>query len=377
MTAPVRPALARAGLLLGLLALALPARAQGTITVLNRERKPAVQSGVTVVSETLQTVKIRRGESERSYATADIADVTYGPGSQAFEAGLKALSANDLSNAESLFAQAAKDSSPGWVAAHALLRQAEASARRGSARLPQAREAIEEFLKRFPDHRLLPQALLAKARYAHLGGDAAATDAAVAQVLQLSKEGKVTPDWAVRAHLALADLRLDAGDAKAASAAYASATQAAQAAEPAFAQRPDLQATVAELALAARTGTASCMLAGGDVAGARSYYAQLATEGKGNAALEAAAANGLAECDFRDKDKLKEAQLGFAKVAVSAFAVPSERARALYFLGRCAEELGKQNAEPNGRQKAASYYQEVVDRYPNTRWARLAQEAKP
>jgi outer membrane protein assembly factor BamD (BamD/ComL family) len=349
---------------------------QGSITVLNRERKPTVQPG-TVVSETLATVKFKRGEAERNYDTKDVSAVAYGPGSEAYEGGLKALAENDLANAESLFAQAAGDTQPGWVAAHALLRQADAAARRGPARLAEAREGIEQFLKRFPDHRLLPQALLDKARYAFQSGDAATTDAAVAQVLQLAKDGKATPDWSVRAHLALADLRLDAGDAKAATTAYASAEQAAQAAQPGLAERPDLVPVVADLSLSARVGTATCMLAGGDLAGARAYYAKLAAAGKDRADVQAASANGLAECDFRDQGRLKEAQLGFARTAVSAFGVPTERARALYFLGRCAEELARQDAEPDGRLMAAAYFKEVTDRYPTTRWARLAQQSQP
>jgi TolA-binding protein len=361
------------------LALALASGAaaqQGSITVLNRERKPTIQPG-TVVSETLTTVKIKRGEAERSYDTKDVSAISYGPGSQAFEDGLKALAANDLANAESLFAQAAGDSQPGWVAAHALLRQAEAAARRGPTRLAQAREGIEQFLKRFPEHRLLPRALLDKARYAFQAGDAATSEAAVAQVQQLAKDGKVTPDWSVRAQLALADLRLDSGDAKSASSAYAAAEQAAGPAHAALGDRPDLVPVIADLSLSARVGTASCMLAGGDLAGARAYYAKLAADGKDRVDVMAAAANGLAECDFRDTGRLKEAQLGFARTSVSAFGVPSERARALYFLGRCAEELARQNAEPDGRQKAAMYFKEVADRYPSTRWARLSQQSKP
>ena len=350
---------------------------QGSITVLNRERKPTTVGDVTVVSETLTSVKYRRAESERSYETKDVSAIAYGQGSEAWERGLKALAANDLANAESLFGLAAGDSQPGWVAAHALLRQAEAAARRGSARLPQAREAIEHFLERFPEHRLLPQALLDKSRYAFLAGDAAGADAAAAQVQQLAKEGKVTPDWAVRAHLALADLRLDAGDAKSAATPYVAAEQAARAAQPALTARPDLAQVLADLSLSARIGSASCMLSGADVAGARVYYAQLAADGKDRPDVQAAAANGLAECDFRDEGRLKEAQLGFARVAVSAFGVPSERARALYFLGRCAEELGQQQVEPDGRQKAVAYYEEVVVRYPATRWARLARQSKP
>jgi TolA-binding protein len=130
------------------------------------------------------------------------------------------------------------------------------------------------------------------------------------------------------------------------------------------------------LALTARTGIASVMLADGDLAGARSYYQQLAADGAGNAAVQAAADNGLAECDFRDPSRLKEAQRGFAEVAISSAGVPAERARALYFLGQCAQRLGEQDREPGARQKADAYYQEVVTRYPDTRWAGLARQAQ-
>ncbi len=358
------------------LLLAASAGAQGAVTVLNRERKPAPQAGE-VVSETLASVKVKSGGRERSFDTRDVVSIAYGRGSPAFEQGTRALADADFANAESLFAQAAQDTEPGWVAAHALLRQAEAAARRGASRLPQAQQAVQEFLRRYPDHRLLPQALLDQARYASLASDAAGVDAAAARVLQLARDGKVTPDWAVRAHLLLADLQLDAGSGKAATASYAAAEQAAAAGQQQVADRPDLLASLAELSLAARTGTASCMLAAGDASGARSYYARLAADGQGNTAIEAAAANGLAECDFRDPARLKDAQLAFARVAVTAVGVPTERARALYFLGRCAESLGGKGLEPDSRQKAAAYYQDVLDRYPGTRWARLAQQSMP
>lgn len=378
MTQPVVRA-TRARLLAGAalaLLLAAGTRAQDSVIVLNRERKPTPQPGV-VVSETLAGVKVRNGDRERSFDSRDVQSIAYGPGSPAFELAEQALAAGDFVNAESLFARAAQDAEPPWVAAHALLRKAASAARRGSTRLPQARADVEEFLRRFPEHRLLPEALLDKAGYASEAGAAAEAEAALAQVHELARDGRVTPDWSVRAHLALADQRLDAGDGQAAAASYAAAGKAAADGSRQVADRADLQAVLATLSLAARTGSASCLLLAGDVAGARRDYTRLAADGQGDPTVEAAAANGLAECDLREPGRLKDAQLAFARVAVTAVRAPGERARALYFLGQCAVQLGEQAREPDGRQKAAAYYQDVIDRYPDTRWARLARQELP
>jgi hypothetical protein len=202
-------------------------------------------------------------------------------------------------------------------------------------------------------------------------------DQSIASVLKLAQDGRVTADWQVRAHVAAGDAKLSAGDAKGAAAAYASATAAATTARGALADRADRLPLLEELALQARVGSASCLLADGDVAGARTYYAKLAADGKDNAAIRAAAANGLAECDFLEPGKLKQAQYAFAQVAVTAAGIPTERARALYFLGQCAEKLGAGNREPNASPKATAYYQEVIARYPETRWARMAQQSLP
>jgi TolA-binding protein len=356
-----------------------PAAGAQVITVLTQDRKPAPQRDTVVVDETLDTVRYTRGAGDKigSYDTKIVVSIDYGPGSASYERGLKALAAGDLVNAESLFLAAGKDTKPGWVAAHALLRQAEAAARRGAAGRNAARDALADFLKRYPEHRLLPDALLSKAAYAALDGDTATVDQSIASVLKLAQDGRVTADWQVRAHVAAGDAKLSAGDAKGAAAAYASATAAATTARGALADRADRLPLLEELALQARVGSASCLLADGDVAGARTYYAKLAADGKDNAAIRAAAANGLAECDFLEPGKLKQAQYAFAQVAVTAAGIPTERARALYFLGQCAEKLGAGNREPNASPKATAYYQEVIARYPETRWARMAQQSLP
>jgi len=379
---PLRAAALQAALLLvATLALALaaePARAQGTIGLLNKERKVAPQPTPMVLGETLDSVRFRtKAGTERTEKTADIAWIDYGPGSTSFEKGAKAMAASDFATAETLFAAASKDTDPPWVAPHALLQQAQAAVRRGKEGLVPARAAIAEFLKRFPDHRLLPQALLEQARLAALEGDTASVEAPIAQALKLAADGRITPDWAARAHLVTGEMRLEEKNVGAAKVAYGEAERAAAAGRNKIADRPDLEPVLATLALQARVGTASCLLASDDVTGARTLYQQLARDGQDDAAVKAAADNGLAECDFRDPGKLKDAQLAFARVAVGAAGVPAERARALYFLGRCADALGQQNREPDGPARAAAYYEEVVKRYPDTPWGRLARQSLP
>lgn len=363
--------------LLGVALVAPQSAAQGRVDLLNKERVVQPQKGAIVQSETLDTVKFIQGTNTREKPTRDVVFIDYGTGSTSYERGLLALADGDLSNAETLFGAAAKDTDPPWVAAHALLKQAETAARRGSSGLSVAQSAISEFLSRFADHRLLPEAMLAKARYAAAAGDKATMQQSVDAVVDLSQKNRVTPDWAARAHLLAGDLLLEADDADGATRAYGNAESAVTTGNSALGDRPDLKPVLEQIGLAARTGTASCMLASDDVAGARAYYTRLANDGQGDPAVQAASQNGLSECDFRESGKLKDAQLGFAKVAISAVGTPAEHARALFFLGRCSEELDKAGREPGGRSRAISYFQEVADRYPETRWGRLALQSLP
>jgi len=363
--------------LIGVVLAAPSLAAQGRVDVLNKERKVLRQTNAVVQSETLDSVKFVQGRNAREFDTRDVVFIDYGKGSTSYERGLLALADGDLLNAETLFGAAAKDSQPPWVAAHALLKQAETAARRGSAGLSAAQSAVSEFLSRFADHRLLPDAMLASARYAAAAGDKADMQRSVDAVIDLARSKRVTPDWAARAHLLAGDLLLEADDIDRASRAYGDAESAVSTGQSALGDRPDLKPVLEQIGLAARTGTASCMLASNDVAGARAYYTRLASDGQGDRAVQAAAQNGLAECDFRDDGKLKDAQLGFAKVAISAAGTPGEHARALFFLGRCSEELDKAGREPGGRSRAISYFQEAADRYPETRWGRLALQSLP
>jgi len=364
--------------ILALVALATPVWSQGRIEVLNSRGEVAPLGGTTILSETLDEVSFRRAGSERTETRpgARVVRIVYGPGSESLELARAAVEAGDLRNAITLYTAAASETDPPWSAAHALLELADVYARQGEDELDQARSSVQRFLDANPDHRLLPRALLAKAVYAAALGDATAADDAVRAVLDLARDERITADWTPRAHLTMGRAQLAAGDASKAGSSFAAAEQAADSARNGLDKRPDLLAAIDELALAARSGTGAAMLAAGDVAGARGYFQRLLEDGSDDRGITAAAGNGLAEADFRENN-LKDAQLGFARVAVTAAGTPEEHAKALYYLGRCSDALADAGEERTGRSAARMYYQEVQARYPGSHWSRLAQQHLP
>ncbi|MDG2149970.1 MAG: tetratricopeptide repeat protein [Planctomycetota bacterium] len=353
------------------------ATAQGRIDVLNNNGEITPLAGATVIKETLDSVQYTRTGSQRTESRpADrVIFIDYGKGSEAFESAQRALSLGDTQNAINLFSTATRDEDPGWVAAHAILNLAEAQAQEG--KVDDARASVQRFLDEHPEHRLLPRALLLSARYASATGDAGLAQSEVDRVQQMATTGKITADWSVRAKLEHGQNLLDAGQFDEAGAAFGAAVAAARNAEKITPDRPDLATQIAALALQARSGSGAALLAAGDLATARSFFDTLERDGQDNPAIRAAALNGKAEADFLENGRMREAQLGFARVAVIGTATPDQHAKALYYFGRCCEALGEQGVEPNGRARAYQYYKDVEQRYPGTRWARMARESLP
>lgn len=351
--------------------------AQGRIDVLNNSGEVTPLTGTTVIGETLDEVRYTRKGSERTETRPGdrVIFIDYGKGSAAYEGAQDALASGDLMNAVNLFSAAASDKEPGWVSAHALLGLAEAQAQAGKTK--EARAAAQRFLDEQPNHRLTPRALLLSARYASAAGDSARAQADIDQVLGLVSSRKLTPDWAVRAQLERGQYLLDAGKATEAGTAFTAAETAARDGAKRLGDRGDLADEMQQLGLRARSGSGSALLAGGDLAAARTFFETLQRDGQADPAILVAALNGLAEADFLSDGRMKDAQMGFARVAVIGTGVPDQHAKALYYSGRCAEALDADGAEPNGRARAHQYYKDVEQRYPGSRWARLARESLP
>lgn len=359
-----------------LLALVCRAPAQGRVDVIDARGQVRPLPNATVQSETLDEVRFLRGDRSETRKTSSVVAIEYGPGSATFEDASAARAAGDLANAANLYTAATRDTDPPWVAAHAWLALADLQLSRGPEHRSAALAAVDEFLKLYPEHRLLPEALLLEARAAAALSDRAAADEAVRRVQQLADSGRITPEWAARAQIQRGELLLEAGQAREAGLAFDAAQQAANGALARLGERTDLEPTLKQLALEARSGAGGALLAGGDVNGARAFFQRLQQESSGDPAVALTAGNGLAEASFQE-GQLKAAQFAFAQVAVKGTAHPDQHAKALYFLGRCAESLDEQGLERNGRSRAVEYYKEVSERYPGSRWARLAEQSIP
>ena len=347
------------------------------LDVLNNRGEVTPLAGAVISSETLDEVRYERAGSGRSESrpTRLVVAVVYGSGGAAYDDARDALARGDLTNAVNLFSAASSEKEPGWVAAHALLGLAEAQALSG--RTNEALATMDQFLADYPEHRLVGRALLQAARYASTAGDKARADADVQKVIGLVNGGKLTADWAARAQIEKGQNLLDAGDASGAGTAFTAAQGAARNGLANLGDREDLKPELERLALQARSGQGSALLAGGDLNGARTYFDNLMRDGQDDPAIRAAALNGKAEADFKDDGRLKDAQYGFARVAVLGAGSADEHAKALYYLGQCCLALGEAGEEKNGREKATQYFKDVERRYPASRWARLAREALP
>ncbi|MED5330345.1 MAG: hypothetical protein VX916_03550 [Planctomycetota bacterium] len=329
---------------------------------------------VELLDESLTELKYRQGRGERTLSTTDLVDIQYGPGSDSLEQGKAALESQNLDKAVAQFLLASQDTDPPWVAPHALLMQADASLRQGEKGVAVAMAAVDDFIKRFPTHRLLPRAWIIRIS---LSSSLPEADMAVAEVARLADDDQIAPQWRVEALLAKGNHLLDQEDLTEAAEAFKAAERAAADGERDVGDRVDYIPVLKALGLKARNGTGTCLLSSGDLSAARSFYQQLLQDGAKHAELAIAAQNGLAACDFRDGGRLEEAQLGFAQVYLTGARVPEEHARSMYYLGRCAESLAEAGTDSTGRQKAAAYFDELKHRYPDTRWARLAQEHSP
>lgn len=383
---PARTALAGLLTLLGAvsaLAPAVTAQGDGRLDVLNARGEVTPLQPVLVLGETLEEVRFRRGNSSRTETrnTDQVVNVVYGTGSDTFEAGLEALADADFVQAVNLLTAAADEGEPAWQAPVALLKLGEAQARRGQAHVADARATLDRFLSQHAEHRRLPEALLLRARYALAAGEGAAMETAAQRVAQLVDQNRAPATWKARAEIELGHARLAAGQAAEARSSYEEAQRTAERARGDLDDRADLVAELDRLALDARSGTGSALLAAGDLAGARRYFQELQADAGGDHGVEVAALNGLAQVDLEEGggDKLKLAQAQFAKAAVLGAALDDQHAKSLYFLGRCALALAEAGrGDVNGaRAEAREYSQLVQARYPESRWARLARESLP
>ena len=104
---------------------------------------------------------------------------------------------------------------------------------------------------------------------------------------------------------------------------------------------------------------------------ARDFFTEILNKKDSALAAKAGAQNGLGECFLAEKN-LKEAQVQFATTRVLYGIEDVEVAKATYYLGVCCLEL--KDKEPSYKMRAQNYFQETIDLFPSTKWAKEARK---
>ncbi|MBI1852701.1 MAG: tetratricopeptide repeat protein [Planctomycetes bacterium] len=98
-----------------------------------------------------------------------------------------------------------------------------------------------------------------------------------------------------------------------------------------------------------------CLITSGKLDDAQRYYEGLLSS---RPEMKAGASNGLGQVMFQ-KQKLEEARFQFANVVARFFENRGEYQKALYWLGRCYEELGKAGKEKTAADRAVRYFEDA------------------
>lgn len=343
-----------------LLALAAPAAPQDQVRLLDG----GLVTG-RIESATLEEIRVRQAGSEQVIPAREVLELRFGPGPASLRRAEDFLASLDFQNAANLFRTAAGEDGPPWLEAWALLRRAEcllAWAELDEARVGDAEEAFAQWLERWPDHFYVPRARIGHARALALAGKVAEAASELEALASLAFEKNLGKHLELEAQLQRCRVFLAGGQAQVAEARLQDlvpelAKAASDPDQPA-ALRPKLAALLAEARIALGE---SIRTRGGEEA-ARKYWENLLAEPRLDPEVAAAARVGLAEA-ARAAGQPRKAQLLLARVIGVSPARGEVMARALFLMGEVCRELGGDVASPT------PYYQEVVDRYPGTRWA--------
>jgi tetratricopeptide (TPR) repeat protein len=329
-----------------------------------------------VTAETYEEVRYRKAgiASEQRLSADKVIRIVYGDAPDAFKQGEKFFENYDYENAISSFklsmeAANARD----WVKTYARLWIGRSYQAWGAASSEKYRDAVstyEELLKEDPKTRFYAEVLFNQAECHSLSGD---VSSAVATFDRLSKDAydlKLGVVWEARAKHGKAEAKLAGGLLDEAERDFRSSMTFAEE-QAAKAEDPSVAAELKRLAGLDRLAQGSVMIKRKKYNQAKDFFKQILNDTASEQEARAGAQNGLGECYLAEK-LLKDAQMQFAVAKVQYGSVTEEAAKATYFLGVCCEELG--DKEPKAKKRAQDYFQEVVDLYGATVWAKEARK---
>jgi outer membrane protein assembly factor BamD (BamD/ComL family) len=326
-----------------------------------------------ITADNYDKVEFRKNNATGSQPAAKVRAIEYGDAPESYQLALEKREAGEFENAANLLKSAIGQSGVrGWIKVQGNFELAETLRRwaaRDRTRFAQAIAAYDEVLKA-EKSRFRPDALLGRA-LSHLGaGDLGKAKADLAQLKKEATDNKYGPGWELRADFTLAQALEEAGDAEA-KRAYQSLETFAKS----YAANQDIDAAdrayAGELAGLAKLAQGRALLRENRGADAERFFAQIAGDSAEPAAVRAQAVVGVGQA-YLAQNKLKEAQLAFAKVRIQHRDQIEATAEATYQLGIVCEALGA--AEPRGAALAQEYFKECVQRFGASRIASKAQE---
>lgn len=331
---------------------------------------------VDIVEEGLAKLSYKDGRNDRQVDSQDVLRVEFDEMPRQLSEAFASLSEGDTETAAILLEDYVGGVIGGnperrhkWAPAHAAWKVVELRTSMGD--LTGAINAAGILISNFPDSRYLPEAYMAKAEAAHLGGEAAIAQATLRDFQSIIATRALSERWGIECELALVttDAELTGGKRRAA------LEKVAKKAGSKF-------GTVKNTALVAmgesflEDALADTAKASRYVADALELFEQVIADPRAKEATLAGAYTGKGDCLFQtaapsqDAAQLKEALLSYLRVA----AVYSEQSRyvprCLFYSARCFDLLDDEES----RERAQQLYGQVYFLYPGTRWSEEAKK---
>ncbi|MHC4942931.1 MAG: tetratricopeptide repeat protein [Planctomycetota bacterium] len=326
-----------------------------------------------VIGETYKEIRYKLRSSEKTITTDKVEEIIYYDVPTAFKNGLAFVEKGEYENALNSFqlameARGVRD----WIQVYSLFEKAKAYQQWGlsdNSKFKNAVETFNELLDQAPETRFYAEVLFGLAMSYSLSGDLANAVKAFDQLAQEAYEKKLGVIWEARAKYEKALAQMNGGKYDDAERDLRSAMTFATEQAKTVKDDPGLQATLNRIAGLARLNQGTVLIKKKKNSDARRFFEEILNNTSSSRDAQAGAMCGLGECLLSEK-KLKEAQEQFATAKVLYFDLAEEGARATYFLGELCLEL--KDKEPNYKKRAKDYFQEVIDLYPETSWAKQA-----
>jgi tetratricopeptide (TPR) repeat protein len=369
--------------LLGLAALvltttALPAQKKSKDSGSDRitTQKGKVLRKLEILKEGFTEVTYKKSGKEQKIRTDQVIKIEWGNLPESYQRAGVAAEKGDWEKAASLYQDAANSSSraafsaaAGFLALDALLKTSSGDATKAGSAATNA----QNWLDKNADHGKTPETMAMLGKLWLLAAKPEEALAAFKKLEEAVNTKNLPTTWLARARYGQAMALTDEGKFEKARQAFGSAAATLRG------QDLSKDPAAAAIFIAAEVGKGETLMAEGKFDSALQNFQQITMVAGSNEALKTAAICGqaaaLVEIAVAGKDhkKLRNAQDQLARVSATDLLDGDSSAKALYYLGKVVKALGKD--EPDSARRSKRYFESVIQGYPDSSWALIAQRA--